>query len=124
VAHEDDALIAFVQTMKRAGTYASRLDVQQAAFTLRQRRVPDTEAPSRMWYLRWREAHPEILKTTTRAIEAARKAWEASDPAVFDEFCRNLVNTIRDYRVAASETWNEDEAGFRIGCLQAGHTAS
>lgn len=48
MAHEDDALIAFVQTMKRAGTYTSRLNVQQAAFTLRQQCVPDIEAPSRM----------------------------------------------------------------------------
>lgn len=115
--YEEDALIAFVHTLKRAGTPASRLDVQHAAWHLRQRRVPDATPPSRGWYRLWRDSHPELLKTTTKAVEVARKAWEASDPAVFEEFFSNLTSVIKDYRIGPSEAWNEDEAGFRIGCL-------
>jgi hypothetical protein len=52
-----------------------------------------------------------------RAIEIARKAWEALDPAVFDGLFTNLTAVVKGYRCGPSEVWNEDEAGVRIGCF-------
>lgn len=46
------------------------------------------------------------------------KSFEASNAENLMTFFDNLRNIINDYRIGASECWNEDECGIRLGCLR------
>jgi hypothetical protein len=110
--HEEGALVAFVPTTKPAGSDASRLQVKGASLLL-QRPVPHVDAALNTWHLRWREVHPELLETTTKATEAARQLMRASDPPVFAEFFWNLINIMQDHQVKGPRRRDGDEEGRR-----------
>ncbi|KAM4063378.1 hypothetical protein HRG_010128 [Hirsutella rhossiliensis] len=82
------------------------------------RRDPDAMPPSDSWYKRWIEAHGELRKTIIKAIEKARRAVEASSIENIVSFFLRLREIIQDYNLGASDIWNEDECGIRIGSLR------
>lgn len=51
-------------------------------------------------------------------VDKARKAFEDCDPDYVVRFYQSLKSIVKDFNIDASETWNEDEAGIRIGVLQ------
>ncbi|KAJ3471937.1 hypothetical protein MRS44_002036 [Fusarium solani] len=57
---EDEAIVAFVIWMERSGFPASKPEIEDAAITLRQRRNPDADPVSKMWYARFRDDYPEL----------------------------------------------------------------
>ncbi|KAM0347375.1 hypothetical protein ACHAPU_004895 [Fusarium lateritium] len=56
---DEEGVLAFVMWRKRSGEPASKQEVEEAANKLRRHRDPDAEPVGRMWYRRFRDAHPE-----------------------------------------------------------------
>ncbi|KAJ4215598.1 hypothetical protein NW757_14890 [Fusarium falciforme] len=69
---EDEAIVAFVIWMERSGFPASKPEIEDAATTLRQRRNPDADPVSKMWYARFRDDHPELEQAFLKAAEQSR----------------------------------------------------
>ena len=69
------------------------------------------------WYRRFKLRHPEVKKTTVRGLEASRYNCEAGGLQHIETFFENLGNAVKAHRIGASECWNENEAGIRIGVL-------
>ncbi|KAM4063562.1 DDE superfamily endonuclease [Hirsutella rhossiliensis] len=118
---EDNALVAYIQWMERTGIIgipAGKEQLEAAANTIRQRRDPSSRPMSQNWLAGWRQSHPEVKKTYLKAVERARKSFEAQSVEEVNDFFSNLDETIKKFRIGASEIWNEDEAGIRIGCLR------
>ncbi|KJZ71085.1 hypothetical protein HIM_09504 [Hirsutella minnesotensis 3608] len=86
--------------------------------TLRWRRDPNAPALSRMWYRRWIEARPFLRKTTVKVVERDRKSFESADIANVEKFFSRLKELTEKHRIGASEIWNEDECGIRIGSVR------
>ncbi|EXU94468.1 DDE superfamily endonuclease [Metarhizium robertsii] len=82
------------------------------------RRNPNSSGVSPNWLTGWRRNHPEITQTYLKAVERSRKAFEAQGLEDVELFYSQLQATILKFRIGASEMWNEDEAGMRIGCLR------
>ncbi|KAJ3454457.1 hypothetical protein MRS44_018351 [Fusarium solani] len=91
--------------------------IEDAANTLRRRRDPEAKPVSKMWYPRFREDHPELQKTFLKAVEKSRESWEAGGITDLKSWFERLAETIRIFRIGASECWNADQAGIRVGCL-------
>lgn len=115
---EDDAIAAYVMWMERAGFPASKLQVEEAANSFRLQRDPESSPLSRAWYPQFRKDHPELRSTFLKAVEKSRKSFESSDIADITTFYKELEDLIKIHRIGASEIWNEDEAGIRLGCLR------
>ncbi|XP_044715243.1 uncharacterized protein HRG_11220 [Hirsutella rhossiliensis] len=91
---EDDAVAAYVTWLQRSGFPATRQQVQAVALTLLQRRDPNARAPGRHWYNAWIDAHPELRVTTIKAVERARKTFEASDVCYIEAFFQRLEDIV------------------------------
>ncbi|KAJ4175414.1 hypothetical protein NW759_017705, partial [Fusarium solani] len=52
-SEEEDAIVAFVTWMEKAGFPASKAEIEDAANTLRRRRDPEAKPVSKMWYPRF-----------------------------------------------------------------------
>ncbi|KAM4063694.1 glycosyl hydrolases family 18 domain-containing protein [Hirsutella rhossiliensis] len=114
----DDALVAYVQWMERTGMPATREQLEAVANAIRMRRDPNARPVSSSWLDNWRGSHPAIAKTYLKAVERARKSFEAHGVEEVEFFYSKLREIITSYRIGSSEIWNEDEAGIRIGCLR------
>ncbi|KAG7408735.1 hypothetical protein Forpe1208_v012163 [Fusarium oxysporum f. sp. rapae] len=115
---EEEAIVAFVIWMERSGFPASKPEIEDAATTLRQRRNPDADPVSKMWYSRFRDDHPELEQAFLKAAEQSRESWEAGGLHDLQQWFKHLTETIRSYKIGASECWNTDQAGIRIGILK------
>ncbi|CAM1503430.1 Fc.00g082060.m01.CDS01 [Cosmosporella sp. VM-42] len=101
---EDAALIAFVTWMERSGFPAEKSHIEQAV--------------SKMWYSRWRDRHPELKRSYIKAINKARASFESADLEDITTFFDDLQHAIITFNISASECWNKDKYGTRIGCLR------
>ncbi|KJZ69292.1 hypothetical protein HIM_11328 [Hirsutella minnesotensis 3608] len=115
---EDEAIVAYVLWMQQGGFPATKSQVEAAALTLRRRRDPDAPPLSKNWYGRWLEAHPYLRKTTIRAVERDRKSFESTNIAGVEKFFSRLDDLTKKHRIDASEIWNADECGIRIGSVR------
>ncbi|KAL6407520.1 hypothetical protein AUP68_08539 [Ilyonectria robusta] len=91
---EDDALVAYVMWMERAGFPASKKQVEEAANTLRLQRDPKATPLSKTWYAGFRKDHPQLRRTFLKAIEKSRKSFEASDITDITTFYKELEQKI------------------------------
>ncbi|KAH6972514.1 hypothetical protein BKA56DRAFT_677464 [Ilyonectria sp. MPI-CAGE-AT-0026] len=71
-----------------------------------------------IWYPQFRERYPKLRKSFLKAVDRARKSFEASDIKDITKFFSGLQDIIYQYRISPLECWNEDKCGLRIGCLQ------
>lgn len=115
--NEDDALIAYCQLMDATGTAATKQQVLDTANFLRNLRIEEPAYLSNSWYRVWRAVHPQVSKSTLRAVERARKVFEAREPDNLEEFCDNIEDAITKLGIGGSEFWNSDECGLRVGYL-------
>ena len=115
---EDEAIVAFVVWMQRSGLPSSKYEVEDAALTLRRRRDPDAKHISKMWYSRFRDDYPELDKSILKAKEAARVEYEEAGVEETKQWFKRLTEVITNYRIGASECWNADQAGVRVGILR------
>lgn len=115
---EDEAIVAFVVWMERSGFPANKPEIEDAANTLRLRRDPLAKPVSKMWYPRFVQDHPELRKTFLKAVENSRESWEAGGIDDLKTFFSQLTEAVTKYRINASECWNTDQCGIRVGCLR------
>ena len=115
---EEEAIVAFVIWMQRSGLPASKYEVEDAANTLRRRRDPEARPVSRMWYRRFCDDHPELDKSILKAKEAARVEYEEAGVEETKQWFQRLTEVITNYEIGASECWNADQAGVRVGMLR------
>ncbi|TXB98032.1 hypothetical protein FocTR4_00017180 [Fusarium oxysporum f. sp. cubense] len=93
---EEESIVAYVMWMERSGLPACKGEVEDAANTLRSRRNPDAK-PS---------------------IEKSRGAWEIAGIDDLKEWFKRLTEVITKLQIGASEIWNTDQAGVRVGILR------
>ncbi|KAM4067406.1 DDE superfamily endonuclease [Hirsutella rhossiliensis] len=115
---EDSALAAYVCWLQKSGFPASKQQVEAAALELLRRRNPNCQPPSKHWYRRWLDDHPELRVTYIKAVERSRKSFEAGDVCHVESFFKRLSEIITNHGIGPSEVWNEDECGIRIGSLR------
>ncbi|UKZ89691.1 uncharacterized protein TrAFT101_012021 [Trichoderma asperellum] len=115
---EEEALIAYVKWLQRGGFPATKAHLVAAANDLRRRRDPEIADLGKNWYCQWLLEHPEVQKSYVKAVETASKSLEASNVENLMTFFDRLKKIITDYRIGASECWNEEECGIRIGRLR------
>ncbi|PNP60791.1 hypothetical protein FNYG_14483 [Fusarium nygamai] len=115
---EEEAIVAFVTWMQRSGLPASKYEVEDAANTLRRRRDPDAKPVSKMWYQRFLDDHPELDKSILKAKEAARVEYEEAGVEETKQWFQRLTEVITNFEIGASECWNADQAGVRVGILR------
>jgi hypothetical protein len=90
---------------------------------LASRRDSSIGPPSASWYRTWQVTHPHVTRAVCKNVDKARKAFEDCDPDYVVRFFDSLTSLIKDFNIGASEVWNEDEAGIRIGVLYQRYTA-
>jgi hypothetical protein len=115
---EEEAIVSFIIWMDKSGLPASKHEIEDAANTLRSRRNPEAKPVSKMWYSRFRDNHPELHKSILKAREAARAEYEAAGLEETKEWFQRLQEVIANYNIGASECWNADQAGIRVGILR------
>ncbi|KAL6411772.1 hypothetical protein AUP68_04149 [Ilyonectria robusta] len=115
---EGDAIAAYVWWMERAGFPASKPQVKAAANSFRLQRDPESTPVSKAWYPQFCKDHPELCGSFLKAVEKSRKLFESTDISNITTFFKELKDLIKTKRIGASEFWNKDEAGLRIGCLR------
>ncbi|OBS15817.1 hypothetical protein FPOA_13410 [Fusarium poae] len=115
---EEEAIVAFVMWMERSGLPACKGEVEDAANTLRLRRNPDAQPVSRIWYRRFRDDHPELDKSILKSLDKSREAWEVAGIDDVKEWFKRLAELITKLQIGASEIWNADQAGVRVGILR------
>ncbi|RYC77641.1 hypothetical protein BFJ63_vAg19485, partial [Fusarium oxysporum f. sp. narcissi] len=71
-----------------------------------------------MWYRRFRDDHPELDTSILKSKEAARYEYEEAGVEETKQWFKRLSEVITRYRFGASECWNADQAGIRVGILR------
>ncbi|KAG8665041.1 uncharacterized protein FPOAC1_013019 [Fusarium poae] len=115
---EEEAIVCYIVWMEKSGLPASKWEIEDAALTLRRRRDPDARPVSKMWYSRFRDDHPELAKSILKSREASRAEYEEGGVDDTKEWFQRLSDVMTKYNIGASETWNADEAGVRVGMLR------
>jgi hypothetical protein len=115
---EDEAIVSFVMWMQKSGLPASKSEIVDAVNTIRSRRDADAKPVGKMWYRRFRDDHPELDTSILKAKEAARYAYEEAGVEETKQWFKRLDEVITRYGIGASEIWNADQAGIRVGILR------
>jgi hypothetical protein len=115
---EEEAIVTYIMWMDRSGLPASKWEIEDAALTLLRRRDPEAKPMHKMWYTRFREDHPELAKSILKSREGSRAEYEEAGVEDTQEWFQRLEEAIRMKNIGASETWNADEAGVRVGMLR------
>ncbi|KFA80739.1 hypothetical protein S40288_10232, partial [Stachybotrys chartarum IBT 40288] len=121
---EEIAICRYVIFLERSGLPASKDNIISATMAIRCHRTSDT-APEdvfsdnlrKNWYPMFRERHPELRKTTIKALDKERVVFEASNEEHIRQWYERLDHNVKYYNIGPSEIWNEDECGIQIGCL-------
>ena len=71
-----------------------------------------------MWYSRFHGDHPELAKSILKSREGSRAEYEEAGVEDTKEWFQRLEEAIRMKNIGASEIWNADEAGVRVGMLR------
>jgi hypothetical protein len=115
---EEEAIVCFIIWMQKSGLPAAKNEIEDAADTIRRRRDPNAPPVSRMWYRRFRDDHPELDISILKSKEAARYEYEEAGVEETKQWFKRLSEVITRYRISASECWNADQAGIRVGILR------
>ncbi|KAL9572163.1 hypothetical protein ACKAV7_003651 [Fusarium commune] len=116
--NKDKAIVSFVMWMQKSGLPASKSEIMDAVNTIRSRRDADAKPVGKMWYRRFRDDHPELDTSILKAKEAARYEYEEAGVEETKQWFKRLDEVITRYGIGASETWNADQAGIRVGILR------
>ncbi|SCO92428.1 uncharacterized protein FRV6_16556 [Fusarium oxysporum] len=115
---EEEAIVSFIIWMQKSGLPASKHEIEDAASTIRSRRDPDAVPVGRMWYRRFCDDHPELDISILKAKEATRFEYEEAGVEETKQWFKRLTEVITRYGIGASECWNADQAGIRVGILR------
>jgi hypothetical protein len=104
--------------MQKSGLPVSKHEIVDAVNTIRSRHDPDAAPVGKMWYRRFREDHPELDTSILKAKEAAHFEYEAAGVEEAKQWFKRLAEVITRYGIGASECWNADQVGIRVGILR------
>ncbi|KAF4331878.1 hypothetical protein FBEOM_14340, partial [Fusarium beomiforme] len=115
---EEEAIVSFIIWIQKSGLPASKHEIEDAANTIRSRRDAAAKPVSRMWYRRFRDDHPELDTSILKSKEAARYEYEEAGVEETKQWFERLSEVITRYQIGASECWNANQAGIRVGILR------
>ncbi|RKK61040.1 hypothetical protein BFJ69_g17166 [Fusarium oxysporum] len=116
---EERAMIAYIVWLERAGFPCNQLLIEEAANKLRASRTPPAPPVGEGWYRRFLADNPQLQKKKlVRAFDRERAGFEAGDIADLEEFYTNLGVVVEERNIEASQMFNADECGIRIGSLR------
>ncbi|EGU73930.1 hypothetical protein FOXB_15557 [Fusarium oxysporum f. sp. conglutinans Fo5176] len=115
---DEEDIVSFIIWMQKSGLPASKHEIEDAANTIRSRRDHDAVPVGRMWYRRFCDDHPELDISILKAKEAARFEYEEAGVEETKQWFNRLTEVITRYGIGASECWNTDQAGIRVGILR------
>jgi hypothetical protein len=58
---------------------------------------------------------PELDKSILKLLDKSHKAWEVAGIDDVKEWFKRLTEVITKLQIGASEIWNADQAGVRVG---------
>ncbi|RKK66048.1 hypothetical protein BFJ69_g15752 [Fusarium oxysporum] len=115
---DEEDIVSFIIWMQKSGLPASKHEIEDAANTIRSRRDHDAVPVGRMWYRRFCDDHPELDISILKAKEAARFEYEEAGVEETKQWFNRLTEVITRYGIGASECWNADQVGIRVGILR------
>ncbi|KAJ0127210.1 Uncharacterized protein HZ326_29687 [Fusarium oxysporum f. sp. albedinis] len=105
--------------LERAGFPCNQLLIEEAANTLRALRTPPEGPVGNGWYRRFLADNPQLQKKKlVRAFDRERAGFEAGDINDLQEFYTNLGVVVEERDIEASQMFNADECGIRIGAIR------
>ncbi|KAK2668023.1 hypothetical protein RAB80_015402 [Fusarium oxysporum f. sp. vasinfectum] len=116
---EERAVIAYIVWLERAGFPCNQLLIEEAANDLRASRTPPAGPVGDGWYRRFLRDNPQLQKKKlVRAFDRERAGFEAGDIEDLQQFYTDLGVAVRNRDIEASQMFNADECGIRIGALR------
>ncbi|KAG7404257.1 hypothetical protein Forpe1208_v015700 [Fusarium oxysporum f. sp. rapae] len=116
---EERAVTAYIIWLERAGFPCNQLLIKEAANTLRASRTPPEGPVGNGWYRRFLADNPQLQKKKlVRAFDRERAGFEAGDINDLQEFYTNLSVVVEERDIKASQMFNADECGIRIGAIR------
>ncbi|KAG7403661.1 hypothetical protein Forpe1208_v016315 [Fusarium oxysporum f. sp. rapae] len=116
---EERAVTAYIMWLERAGFPCNQLLIEEAANTLRASRPPPEGPVGNGWYRRFLADNPQLQKKKlVRAFDRERAGFEAGDITDLQEFYTNLGVVVEERDIEASQMFNADECGIRIGAIR------
>ncbi|RYC81247.1 hypothetical protein BFJ63_vAg15869, partial [Fusarium oxysporum f. sp. narcissi] len=116
---EERAVTAYIMWLERAGFPCNQLLIEEAANTLRALRTPPEGPVGNGWYRRFLADNPQLQKKKlVRAFDRERAGFEAGDINDLQEFYTNLGVVVEERDIEASQMFNADECGIRIGAIR------
>ncbi|RYC78418.1 hypothetical protein BFJ63_vAg18707, partial [Fusarium oxysporum f. sp. narcissi] len=116
---EEKAVIAYIMWLERSGFPCNQQLIEEAANELRASRTPPAAPVGDGWYRRFLQDNPQLQKKKlVRAFDRERAGFEAGDIADLEQFYANLGVVVEERDIEASQMFNADECGIRIGALR------
>jgi hypothetical protein len=116
---EERAVIAYIVWLERAGFPCNQLLIEEAANDLRASRTPPAGPVGDGWYRRFLRDNPQLQKKKlVRAFDRERAGFEAGDIEDLQQFYTDLGVAVKNRDIEASQMFNADECGIRIGALR------
>ncbi|KAI8401822.1 hypothetical protein FOFC_18691 [Fusarium oxysporum] len=116
---EERAVTAYIVWLERAGFPCNQLLIEEAANKLSASRTPPEGPVSDGWYRRFLRDNPQLQKKKlVRAFDRERAGFEAGDIEDLQQFYTDLGVVVGDRDIEASQLFNADECGVRIGALR------
>ncbi|KAK2670199.1 hypothetical protein RAB80_014390 [Fusarium oxysporum f. sp. vasinfectum] len=113
------AVIAYIMWLERSGFPCNQQLIEEAANELRASRTPPAAPVGDGWYRRFLQDNPQLQKKKlVRAFDRERAGFEAGDIADLEQFYANLGVVVEERDIEASQMFNADECGIRIGALR------
>ncbi|KAH7462889.1 hypothetical protein FOMA001_g18318 [Fusarium oxysporum f. sp. matthiolae] len=116
---EERAMTAYIVWLERAGFPCNQLLIEEAANKLWASRTPPEGPVGDGWYRRFLRDNPQLQKKKlVRAFDRERAGFEAGDIEDLQQFYTDLGVVVEDRDIEASQLFNADECGVRIGALR------
>lgn len=116
--NESRAVIAYIVWLEKSGFHASHALVEEAANTILARRTPPGPSVGVSWYRKFQENNPQLeRRRNTRAFGSDHAESDSDDIQELERFYTDLAQVVEDRSITASQIFNADECGIRIGIV-------
>lgn len=113
---QDQALYDYIARLDQLGVYVRLSMIASCATYLIQRAYEGIGTPPSAtvrWAKNWLKRNPELHRRRQRSLDLNRAV--AHDKEAILKWFNSLIDIIKLYGITASDIWNFDETGFRIG---------
>ncbi|PNP86655.1 hypothetical protein FNYG_00006 [Fusarium nygamai] len=116
---ESEERAVYILWLERARFPCNQLLIEEAANKLRASRTPPEGPVGDGWYRRFLRDNPQLQKKKlVRAFDRKRAGFEAGDIVDLQQLHTDLGVVVEDRDIEASQIFNADECGIRIGALR------